>query len=166
MTEVKSFLGFVNFCRKFIVNQATLTEPLRTLTMKSRSFKWGKEEEDAFTQLKNEICAARVLQIFDPSLNTIVVSDASPVGLGAILLQSKDGKEKLIACASRSLTAFEKRYSQTEKEALGVVWAYEHFEKYLYGVQFEMRTDHKPLCHLYANSIRPSARVERWKLRL
>ena len=60
----------------------------------------------------------------------------------------------------------ERRYSQTEKEALGLVWACERFHVYLYGIQFELLTDHKPLEVIYSSKSRPSARIERWVLRL
>ena len=60
----------------------------------------------------------------------------------------------------------EKRYSQTEKEALAVVWACERFHVYLYGIEFELYTDHKPLEIIYSNKSKPCARIERWILRL
>ena len=88
---------------------------------------------------------------FASLLPTVVISDASPVGLGALLMQRGDDGEKLISCASRCLSETEQRYSQTEKEALGLVWACEHFSKYLYGINFELRTDHKPLCFIYGS---------------
>ena len=60
----------------------------------------------------------------------------------------------------------ERRYSQTEKEALGPVWACECFHVYLYGIQFELLTDHKPLEAIYSSTSKPSARIEQWVLRL
>lgn len=72
----------------------------------------------------------------------------------------------MVAYASRSLTDVERRYSQTEKEALGLVWGCERFHMYLYGVEFTLLTDHKPLEVIYSTSSRTSARIERWVLRL
>ena len=72
----------------------------------------------------------------------------------------------MISYASRGLSDVERRYSQTEKEALGIVWFCERFHGYLYGVDFELRTDHKPLGFIYSARSRPSARIERWVLRL
>ena len=60
----------------------------------------------------------------------------------------------------------ERRYSQTEKEALAVVWAYERFHVYLNGIEFELYTDHKPLEIIYSSRSKPCARIERWILRL
>ena len=87
----------------------------------------------------------------------------------AILSQKTTGQEDqtVIAYASRSLTDVETRYSQTEKEALAIVWSVEHFHLYLYGHPFTLITDHKPLEVIYGNrNSKPSARIERWILRL
>ena len=106
---------------------------------------------------------------FHKQKETIVSVEASPVGISAILLQhTKDRDDnKVVAYASRALTDVERRYSQTEKEALTIVWAIEHFHLYLYGNNFTLVTDHKPLEIIYGNSrSKPSARIERWVLRL
>jgi hypothetical protein len=100
---------------------------------------------------------------FNPSLHTQVIVDASPVCLGAILVQ----EGKIISYASRALSGVEKRYSQTEKEALAIVWGCEHFHLYLFGSNFTLITDHKPLEIIFNNGkSRPPARIERWRLRL
>ena len=75
-------------------------------------------------------------------------------------------KRRVIAYASRSLSDIEQRYSQTEKEALAIVWAGERFHLYLRGISFEILSDHKPLQIIYSSQSRPSARIERWVLRL
>ena len=95
-----------------------------------------------------------------------MIVDASPVGLGAVLIQNQDGEGRVISYASRSLSDTEKRYSQTEKEALAVVWGCERFHIYLYGLEFTMISDHKSLEVIYSPKSRPSARIERWVLRL
>ena len=73
------------------------------------------------------------------------MADASPVGLEAILIQEHAGTKRAVASASRNLRSVERRYSQTEKEALGLVWACERFHVYLFGLKFELLTDNKPL---------------------
>lgn len=88
--------------------------------------------------------------------------EASPVGLGAILTQ----EDKVVAYASRSLSVPESRYSQTEREALGIVWACEHFDMYLRGAShFQVITDHKPLTTIWKRP-KPPLRIKRWGLRL
>ncbi|KAK3752963.1 hypothetical protein QZH41_005120, partial [Actinostola sp. cb2023] len=103
---------------------------------------------------------------YDPAAETHLRVDASPVGLGAILLQCQDGVSRPVAYASRTLTDVERRYSQTEKEALAVVWGCEKFHLYLYGTEFTLFTDHKPLEVIYSPRAKPPARIERWVLRL
>ena len=88
------------------------------------------------------------------------------MGLGAVLAQKQQGEFRVIMFASRSLTEVERRYSQTEREALAIVWACERFHTYLYGIKFHLVTDHKPLESLYSRKSRPPARIERWVLRM
>ena len=95
-----------------------------------------------------------------------IITDASPIGLGAVLVQEKDGAWTAVCYASRSLIGCEQRYCQTEKKALGMVWACERFHVYVYGMKFVVETDHKPLEVIYGPRSRPCARIERWVLRL
>ncbi|KAJ6648539.1 Retrovirus-related Pol polyprotein [Pseudolycoriella hygida] len=88
------------------------------------------------------------------------------VGLGAVLIQLNDKGPRVISYASKSLSDTEKRYCQTEKEALALVWSVERFHFYLYGRNFELITDHKPLEVIFAPVSKPCARIERWVLRL
>ena len=98
-----------------------------------------------------------MISYFNPRLKTEVIVDASPVGLGGLLVQ--DGK--VISYASRALSDVESRYSQTGRKMLGVAWAVEHFHLYLYGSEFIIATDHKPLLGIF-NSYKPtSARIDR-----
>ena len=103
---------------------------------------------------------------FDPALETEVYVDASPVGLGVILCQTdKVGNERTIQCISRSLSSVERRYSQTEREALALVWPCEKLHMYLYGARFVLVTDHQALLCIYGNSRKtPPARILRWAI--
>ena len=88
--------------------------------------------------------------------------DASPVGLAALLVQEK----RVVVYGSRALSDVETRYSQTEREALAVVWACEHFDIFINGApQFTVISDHKPLETIWKKP-RPPLRIERWGLRL
>ena len=73
---------------------------------------------------------------------------------------------RVVSYASRNLTDVERFYSQTEKETLGLVWACERFDPYVFGCEFELETDHKPLEHIYGGKQKVVARIERWVLRL
>lgn len=142
----------------------TLSEPLRKLTRQNVKFFWGQKQEESFRKLKEKLTNAETLGYFDTEAKTQLVTDASPVGLGAVLLQIQNGEKRIISYASRSLTDVEKRYSQTEKEALGIIWVCERFPMYLYGIDFELLTDHKPLEYIYSAKSKPSARISRWVL--
>ena len=91
--EIRSFLGLVNFCAKFIPDLATVSEPLRKLTRKDIHFSWGKEQEAAFDELKKRLAKSENLGYFDINARTRVITNASPVGLGAVLTQEQNGEE-------------------------------------------------------------------------
>lgn len=171
--EIQSFLGLVNFVGKWIPNLATLTDPLRQL-LRQKLYKnaditslWKNEQRCAFERLKTCLSDIPTLGYYDPDDRTQIMADASPVGLGAVLIQIDSNGPRIIAFGNKSLTDVEKRYCQTEKEALALVWAVEHFHMYLFGKsQFELITDHKPLEVIFGERSKPCARIERWVLRL
>ena len=166
-SEIRSFLGMVGFSARFIPDFATTAEPLRKIARKDTDFVWKEDQQRAFDKLKKDLASAPVLAYFDKHAHTRVIADASPVGLGAVLVQEKDGVSRAVCYASRSLSRVERRYSQTEKEALALVWACERFNLYLVGLEsFDLVTDHEPLKVIYSRSSKPSARIERWVLRL
>ena len=163
ISEVRSFLGMTNYVGRFIPNYATINEPLRALTKQNQPWEWTEKHEKAFDKLKQELASSTIIAYFDPNKETQLIVDASPVGLGALLTQNG----KVIAYASRALSDVEKRYSQTEREALAIVWSCEHFHLYLFGHTFKLISDHKPLEVIFNNpKSRPPARIERWRLRL
>ena len=129
-SEVRSFLGLVTYCSKFIPNFAAINEPLRRLTRQKADFIWNGEQESAFSKIKTFISKAPVLSYFHPAFETKIVADASKQGLGAVLLQKYRAKSVFqpVAFASRSLSNAEIRYSQTEREALAVVFSCGRFK--------------------------------------
>lgn len=167
-SEDRSFLGSTQFCAKFIPNFASISSPLWDLTKKGAKWKWGNHEEKAFCQIKDRLIQAPIMAYFRQGAKTRVTTDASPVGVGAVLEQEQeDGSYRPIYYASRKLSEVERRYSQSEREALAVRWACEKFYLYLYGAKFELRTDHKPLVIVLGKTSNPpSARIERWLLYL
>ena len=162
VAEVRSFLGMYQYVARFIPGYATTTEPLRNLTKKDTTCKWGNQEQQAFDKLKQVLTGAHVMAYFDSSKPTELIVDASPTGLGAILTQNG----KVICYASRALTPTEQRYSQTDREFLAVEYGVEHFHLYLFGSCFRVVTDHKPLIGIMNSQKPTTARMERWRLRL
>ena len=114
--EVRSFLSLVYFRGRFISDLATKAEPLRRLTQKNVPFKWEKDQENAFQELKNSLTDVETLAYFNPASKTKVIADASPVGLGAVLLQEQgEGAWRAVCYASKSLSAVERKYSDRER---------------------------------------------------
>ena len=165
-SEVRSFLGLAGYSSRFIPQFAAISEPLRRLTKKDVPFVFGPEQKVAFESLKNKLAEAGTLASFDKDAPTKVIADAGPVGIGAVLIQEQQGAMVPICYVSRSLTDCEKRYSQTEREALALVWACERLHPYTYGKRFDLVTDHKALEVIYSPRSKPCARIERWVLRL
>lgn len=151
--QLHSFFGTCGFLMKFIPDYANLSEPLRRLTQKGQEWEWTSDTEKSFRTMKGALVSEPCLAYYKINAPTVVISDTSSVGLGAVLLQKqKDGQYKPISYASRSLTPTERRYSQIEREALGCVLAVEHFRTYLWGGMFTLQTDHKPLTVATQNS--------------
>ena len=158
--EVRSFLGLVNFTARFIPDLSTVSAPLR------EPFVWDQEEQQLFDELKKRLASAEILGYFDKSTETKVIADASLVGLRAVLVQQQGAELRVISYASRSLSDTERRYSQTEKETFAIVWACERFHAYLYGAEFELMTDDKPLECIFSPKSKTCARIERLLLRM
>lgn len=166
-SEVRSFLGLANYMNKFIPDLAHIAQPLRELTKKGVKFVWGPEQNTSFEKIKLLLGTEASLGFFNPRDRTAVMADASPNGLGAVLIQTDDtGESRIISYASKSLTDTEHRYCQTEKEALALVWSVERFGMYLYGASFDLITDCKALEYLFTPRSKPCSRIERWVLRL
>ena len=166
-SECRSFMGLVNFVGRFIPDLATVAEPIRRLTHKDIRFSWGKAQNSSFEKIKTLMANCETLAHFEYGARTMVITDASPVGLGAILVQEQGGFERVVAYGHTTLSKIERKYSQTEREALAVVWACEHFMMYLLGNEFELVTDHKALEFIFNNpNSKPVPRIERWALRL
>ena len=171
VTELRSFLGLVNYYGKFLPDLATTLAPLYALLQKQKKWAWGREQKEAFQKVKDLLKSSRVLVHFDDKLPLILSCDASPYGIGAVLSHKMtNGDERPVCFASRTLTSAEQRYSQLDKEALAIVFGVKRYHQYLYGRPFELKTDHKPLTHIFneskATPTLASARIQRWALTL
>ncbi len=171
VSSLRSFLGQVQFYSKFLPNISTTLEPLYRLTKKEVPWQWGTEEQTAFQNTKDLLGSDTVLAHFDTSLEVGISCDASDVGIGAVLFHRySDGSERPIANASKTMSPCQRKYSQIQKEALAIIFALNKFHQFLYGRQFILVTDHKPLIALFGPT-RPipalaANRLARWALTL
>ena len=168
--EVRSLLGLINYCGRFIPGLADVAKPLRDLTKKDVKWHWTEEHQKSLTEIQQTLSSETTLAYFQPSLETELLVDASPTGIGAILTQkdlSTNAIPRVICYSSRALSEAEKRYSQIEREALAIMWGCEKYHLYLYGKPFSVVTDHKPLVKIFNDPAhKPPPRIERWILKL
>lgn len=167
LAELRSFLGLITYVGRFIPDLATKTDSLRDLLRGGKKFHWTVSHQTAFESIKRAVGDIKHLGFFSPRDTTTLIADASPTGLGAVLVQ-QDGKgdHRIISYASKALTDLERKYCQTEREALALVWAVDRFKLYLQGTKFKLVTDCKPLQFLFSPRSKPCMRIERWVLRL
>ena len=122
---------------------------------------WTGEQENSFQTLKDTLTSDTIMAYFDPSKETELWVDASPIGLAAILSQ----ENKIVSYASRALSPTEQRYSQTERECLAIVWGVEHFHLYLFGKSFTLIiNDHRPLTSIFGNQKKPKSMQQSLRL--
>ncbi|XP_056612166.1 uncharacterized protein K02A2.6-like [Triplophysa dalaica] len=169
VTELRSFLALLNYYGKFIANLSTLIQPMTELLHKDVPWVWSDKCQAAFLSAKRHLMSNTVLVHFDAELPLVLACDASPVGVGAVIShRMRDGSERPIAFASRMLTKTERNYAQIEKEALGLVFGVMKFHDYLFGRQFTLITDHKPLLKILGPKTGvptlAAARMQRWSL--
>ncbi|KAI4892783.1 hypothetical protein NFI96_006341, partial [Prochilodus magdalenae] len=171
VSELKAYLGLLNYYGRFLPNLSTLLAPLHSLLKKDVQWGWGKAQEKAFRESKQLLESATRLVHYSPSQDLILACDASAYGVGAVLShRMPDGSESPLGFVSRTLSPAEKKYSQLDKEALAIILGIKKFHKYLYGRTFTVCTDHKPLMALFGEkkSIPQmgSPRVQRWAILL
>lgn len=147
--EVMRLLGLFKYLARFIPNLSQRSACLRELTKNNVEWNWTNRHTEEVNDLLSSISSAPILAIFDPNKPIVVQTDSSKDGLGSVLLQ--DGQP--VAYASRSLTATEQRYAQIEKELLAIVFACARFHHFLYGREFVVHSDHKPLESLVKREI-------------
>ncbi|KAK3700941.1 hypothetical protein QZH41_005652 [Actinostola sp. cb2023] len=179
--ELRSFLGFVGYYRRFCKNFAAIAGPLHELVntclkelKEHRKLKvsftqrWNSNCQKAFDTLKEKLTSPPVLGYVDFSKPFIVETDASNEGLGAVLSQEQDGQRRVIAYASRRLASTERNptnYSSMKLELLALKWAVtEKFRSYLLGSKFVVYTDNNPL--KYLNTAKLGALEQRWAAQL
>ena len=147
VTQLRSFLGSVQFYNKFLPDLSTVSDPFYRLTQKHTNWKWEIPQEEAFNTLKNMLTADTVLAHYDPSAAIGISCDASGAGVGVVLfhLYADNTEHRPIANASKTLSTAQKKYPQIQKEALAIIFALRKFHQFLYGRHFIVITDHKQL---------------------
>lgn len=164
--DVRRLVGLAGWYRRFIGNFATITAPLTDLIKKKAGkIVWSEESRKSFDKLKEVLTSKPVLASPDYSQPFILQTDASDLGIGAVLLQGEGESERVVAYLSRKLTPQERKYQTTERECLAVIAAIEKFRPYIEGIRFTVITDHASLLWLQ-NLKNPAGRLGRWALRL
>ena len=161
ITAVRKFLGFCSYYRRYVRHFADIAAPLHQLTTKNSVFHWTEKHQAAFARLRKALASAPVLAVPDFNSPFILDTDASGEAIGAVLSQDIDGKERVVAYASRCLDRTERQYCVTRRELLAVVHFIRHFKTYLYGRNFKVRTDHSSLRWLMSFK-EPEGQLARW----
>lgn len=172
--EIRKFVGFIGYYRRFIPNFSKISKPLTEMMpkvssakdkknkQKKKEFRWDKEQQDAFENLKKLLTTPPILGFADYELPFELHTDASKLGLGAVLYQEQHGYKRVISYASRTLSPTEKNYPAHKLEFLALKWAItEKFNDYLYGHQFTVLTDNNPLTYVLTTA-RLDAAGHRW----
>jgi len=144
-TEIHSFLGLARYYRRFVEGFLSVVAPMTRLTQKGASFRWTKDCEESFQNLKTALTTTPMLVLPTGSGSYTVYCDALHIGLGAVLMQDS----RVIAYASRQLKVHEKNYPVHDLELAAIVHALKIWRHYLYGVPCEIYTDHRSLQHLF-----------------
>lgn len=169
VSQLRSYLGLVNYYHKFLPNLATTLHPLNALLQTGAKWEWSKDCDRAFKETKRLNTSDELLTHYDPARPIRLACDASPYGIGCVLSHlMENGSERPIAFASRSLTSAERNYAQIDREALSLVWGIKKFHHYLYGQRFTLVTDHQPLVSIFnphkGIPVMSAARLQRWAL--
>jgi len=171
--DVRKFLGFTGYYRRFVKGYASIVRPLndllvghsskkKTKSSKKTPFVWEAEQQKAFDNIKDKLTQPPILAYANYQLPFVVHTDASGTGLGAVLYQQQGGQERVIAYASRSLKPSEKNYPAHKLEFLALKWAVtEKFHDYLYGCKFTVLTDNNPLTYVQTTA-KLDATGHRW----
>jgi hypothetical protein len=153
LTELRSKFGLMNYYRVYCPHFSAIAAPLTQLMSPKRPYVWGEEQQTAWEAAKATLCEeGRALRRFAPNRPTVLHTDWSNHGIGAVLGQEdEDGNEYMVACVSRSLNVHEKNYSSYQGEMLAAVWGVKTMRHYLAGHPFRLVTDHQPLQYLMSN---------------
>ena len=163
--EVRSFLGYASYYRRFIEHFSRIASPLFKLLAKDTPFNWNENCQKAFETLKEKLSTTPVLKGPNWTLSFHIFTDASDTAVGASLGQKEESCNYAIYFISKNLTLAELNYTVTEKETLAIIYAVNKFRHYITGYEVFVHTDHSAIRHLMNKPI-TSVRVTRWLLLL
>lgn len=163
--NVRQFLGLAGYYRRSILEFSKLAKHLTELLKKETVFKWDEPQKKALKTLRDALCKEPVLQYPDFSREFNVTTDASGYAIGRVLRQGPIGKDLPISNCSRLSNVAEKNYFTIERELLAPVYAIHYFRPYVYGREFTLITDHRPLVWLKSHKD-PTSRLTKWELKL
>ena len=143
--QLQSFNGMVKYLKRFSPVLSELTEPLRKLQKSDTVWAWESQQQTAFEKTKTALTTLPVLAYFNKSKEHIIQTDASKTGLSAVFLQ--EGQP--VVYTSRTLTETECRYSNIERDLLGVVFGLERLHHYTFGKPITVETDHQLLTSIW-----------------
>jgi transposase InsO family protein len=160
--HVRSFLGMANYYRQCIPNFAEVAQPLVALTKKHARFEWGESQEVAFNKLKDLLVSSHVMAAPRVGQEYFLHTDASDHTIGGILCQTDDnGVERVIQYISHQLSGSQLNWPTIEKECYAIVYCIEKLRPYLYGAEFTVFTDHRPLLSLFTKQLQ-NTKIQRW----
>ncbi|KAE9302984.1 hypothetical protein PR003_g22126, partial [Phytophthora rubi] len=169
---VRAFLGLTSYFRRYIPGYAAISAPIERLKMKGVKFVWNDDCEAAFLQLKRRLVEPPILAYPDATKRFKLYVDSSRLAVGACLMQNIDGRDRVIAYASKLLVGSERNWINkqdgvSEIECWGIVWATRKFRCYLDRREFDLYTDHKALTWVFNEGNRTSnAKLARWAMEL
>lgn len=161
ISELRTFLGMCSYYRRFVKNFSTITTPLTNLLKKESKFEWDLQQEKAFMDIREALANTPICAAPDVTKDFKLCCDASGCGIGAVLSQEIDGKERPIMFYSRKLNDAEKRYCVSEQECLAVVESLRKFRPIIWGCKITVFTDHKALLAIF-NQKDPAPKFFRW----
>ena len=158
----RSLVGMVNFVSMFCTELQKLLKPIYDLTRKGRPFVWGKEQQDAFEEIKNRMQKPPVLSMPGRKGRFILYSDTNKIATGSTLYQFQDGKPRPIAYVSKRMSEAAKHYLITELEMCGLAINIATFSHLLRKVDFDAVVDHLAIMHIMKSKMKPATnRIKR-----
>ena len=162
---VRQFLGLSGYYRRFMKDYVKLSKPLTELLKKDTKFEWGTTQKQSFRKLRRYLCDNPILQYSDFNKKCKLTTDASENAVGDMLTQEKEGMDMPVAYFSKVINDYERNYSPEEKECLALLYAVNNFRPYLYGREFILACDNKPV-HWMTYVENPGTRLIKWRLKL